>query len=327
MGTVLTKMELLSLLVFLSTAAAGILASPAVSFSCKENFFNWPLYANLTLGCWSESKILFYGNYTCYPLHSSRPCKDVGRLVFLNSSCAETTCRPYKDSSGSRCSYPDVSHEGECKDPGDATACGSILGRRLVPDLFGDYTCQCDRNTGFVEYGGSCQVEYLQGPCEKREQLMMMEKEVECVKNTCYGGNVTWSNGECYPFEFLSNVLPPFKLTQEEYAFVGKNYNLGRVPVFPPENSGSFRNCAYTDSNGYCLVKAKLPEVKKHEDEDFLFLRLKLCAHIDSNGYCLEKKKLPEVKKQEDEDFLFLRLQLFPGISNDSIDKKTRDYE
>jgi len=315
MGTVLTKMELLSLLVFLSTAAAGILASPAVSFSCKENFFNWPLYANLTLGCWSESKILFYGNYTCYPLHSSRPCKDVGRLVFLNSSCAETTCRPYKDSSGSRCSYPDVSHEGECKDPGDATACGSILGRRLVPDLFGDYTCQCDRNTGFVEYGGSCQVEYLQGPCEKREQLMMMEKDVECVKNTCYGGNVTWRNGECYPFEFLSNVLSLRSLrrfTQEEQEFVGKNYNLTRVGrVDPSEFLKEEDKTFFTDS-----------EFRKATGFWGTFTN---CIYILRNGHCLERVKRPEIKKREDEDFLFLRIELFPGISNNSIDKITRD--
>merc|ERR1712106_261406 len=95
----------------IKTPLFRILASIGVSFSCRSNFFNWPLYANQTLGCWSESKILFYRNYACYPLHSSRPCEDVGRLVFLNSSCAETTCRPYKDSSGSQCSSPDVSHE------------------------------------------------------------------------------------------------------------------------------------------------------------------------------------------------------------------------
>ena len=140
-----------------------------------------------------------------------------------------------------------------------------------------------------MEYGGSCQVEYLQGPCEKREQLMMMEKEVECVKNTCYGGNVTWSNGECYPFEILTKAMA-IKLTREEIDFVGKNYNLVSVDTF---SLGTFTNC----------------------------------AHMDSNGDCLEKVKLPEVEKQEDEDFLFLRSELFPGIRNNSIDNITRDYD
>jgi len=250
------------------------------NLSCKENYFNWFIYAKQTLGCWSESEVLFYPEFTCYPLHSSSPCINGSRLVFSNSDCAETTCRPYKDSSGSPCSYPDISHEGECKDPGDATACGSILGRRIVPDLFGDYTCQCDRSIGFVEYGGSCQVEYLQGPCEKREQLVMMEKEVQCVKNTCSGGNVTWSNEECYPFTDLTKVLP-IKLTTEEIAFVNGNYNLASLEPF---SVGTFTNCANKDSNGDCLEKVKLPEVKKQEDEDFLFLRSELFPEINENN-------------------------------------------
>merc|ERR1712106_359288 len=144
------------------------------NLSCKENYFNWFIYAKQTLACWSESEVLFYPlpfqvKFTCDPLHSSSPCTNVSRLVFSNSDCAETTCWPYKDSSGSPCSYPDISHEGECKYPGDATACGSILGRRLVPDLFGDYTCQCDRSIGFVEYSGSCQGSRILHP---REQLV-----------------------------------------------------------------------------------------------------------------------------------------------------------
>ena len=44
-----------------------------------------------------------------------------------------------------------------------------------MPDVFGDYSCQCDRGVGFVEYAGSCHAEYLQGPCEKGEQVVMKE--------------------------------------------------------------------------------------------------------------------------------------------------------
>ena len=67
----------------------------------------------------------------------------------------------------------------QCADPGDAATCGIILGRRLVPDVYGDYSCQCDRGVGFVEYAGSCEAEYLQGPCEKGEQVAMRENRTE----------------------------------------------------------------------------------------------------------------------------------------------------
>ena len=56
-----------------------------------------------------------------------------------------------------------------------------------MPDFFGDYSCQCDMGIGFVEYAGSCQAEYLQGLCEKGEQVLVRENMTECVKNTCPG--------------------------------------------------------------------------------------------------------------------------------------------
>eukprot|EP00091_Calanus_sinicus_P023370 TRINITY_DN7854_c0_g1_i1.p1 TRINITY_DN7854_c0_g1~~TRINITY_DN7854_c0_g1_i1.p1 ORF type:complete len:160 (+),score=29.38 TRINITY_DN7854_c0_g1_i1:87-566(+) len=133
------------------------------------------LYINQTQECWSQGMVLFYPDLSCHPFHSSSPCDEVGRLVLSTGACAETVCCAYSDNAGFPCPYPSVSHNGECADPGDAAACGSILGRRLVPDVFGDYSCQCDKEIGFVEYGGSCQAEYLRGPCRKGEQVVVKE--------------------------------------------------------------------------------------------------------------------------------------------------------
>ena len=91
-----------------------------------------------------------------------------------------------------------MSHHGECADPGDAAACASILGKRLVQDVFGDYSCQYDRRIGFVEYAGSCQVEYLQGLSGKEEQVGVRENRTDCVKNNWPCVEVLFRNGKCY---------------------------------------------------------------------------------------------------------------------------------
>ena len=105
-----------------------------------------------------------------------------------------------------------------------------------MPDVFGDYSCKCDRGIGFVEYGGSCHAEYLQSPCEKGEQVVVKENRAECVKNTCPGDEVLFRNGKCYSYIVLTNALPS-KLTAEEIAFIEGQ--------FPPAAtySGTFTNC------------------------------------------------------------------------------------
>ena len=197
-------------------------------------------------------------------------------ICYLISACAETVCHAYKDNSGSPCPFPSVSHNGECKDPGDAAACGSILGRRLVPDVFGDYSCKCDRGIGFVEYGGLCHAEYLEGPCEKGEQVVVKENRTKCMKNNCPGIAVLFRDGKCYPYDVLTNVLPS-KLTTEEIAFIE-----GQLPLVATYSLGTFNNCAEEDSKGNCLERVVLPKVMEQEDKDFLILRSQLFPEIEN---------------------------------------------
>jgi hypothetical protein len=144
-----------------------------------------------------------------------------------------------------------------------------------VPDVFGDYSCQCDRGIGFVEYAGSCQTEYLQGPCKEGEQVAVRESRTECVKNTCPGVDVLFRNGKCYPYDELTPVLTS-KLTTEEIAFIE-----GQLP--PAATYSTFTNCAKEDSKGICLENVVLPVMKEQEEEDFLVLGYQLFPEIDND--------------------------------------------
>ena len=146
-----------------------------------------------------------------------------------------------------------------------------------MPDVFGDYSCQCDRGIGFVEYAGSCQAEYLQGPCKKGEQVMVRDKRTDCVKNTCPGVEVLFINGKCYPYDELTNVLPS-KLTREEFAFI-----VGQLPTAATYSSGTFTNCVKEDSKGICLENVALPEVKEQEYQDLEILRYLLFPEIENH--------------------------------------------
>jgi hypothetical protein len=197
----------------------------------------------------------------------------------------------------------------QCADPGDAAPCGSILGRRLVPDVFGDYSCKCHRGIGFVEYGGSCHVEYLQGPCEKGEQVMGKKKGTECVKNTCPGEEVLFRDGKCYSYLVLTNALPS-KLTTEEIAFIDDQLSLTDIPV-------SLRTFTKDPSK---LTEEEILFIETQLPESATTLSLGTftnCAKRSSNGNCLEKVALLKMKEQDDEDFLILRSELFPEIDND----------
>ena len=146
-----------------------------------------------------------------------------------------------------------------------------------MPDFFGDYSCQCDMGIGFVEYAGSCQAEYLQGPCEKGEQVLVRENMTECVKNTCPGVEVLFRNGKCYPYDVLTNVLPS-KLTSIEIAFID-----GQLPPAATYSSGTFTNCVKEDSKGTCLKIVALPEVKEQEDQIFIILISLFFPEIDND--------------------------------------------
>merc|ERR1711915_467212 len=71
------------------------------------------------------------------------------------------------------------------------------------------------RSLGFLEFEGSCYLEYLRGPCKDGEQLVMQEKRARCIKNSCGVGQSLWSDGECYEYQ------PSSKLTDEEWQLSG----------------------------------------------------------------------------------------------------------
>lgn len=133
-----------------------------------------------------------------------------------------------------------------------------------MPDVFGDYSCKCDRGMGFVEYCGSCHAEYLQGPCEKGELVVVKEDGAECVKSTCKKGEVMWSDGDCYPYEIPRALFS--KLTSDELKYLAS---------YEPTldlHACTFCNCAMEDSNGKCLTRLPLPGTADNETEDLFKL-------------------------------------------------------
>ena len=71
--------------------------------------------------------------------------------------------------------------------PDDKSVCGMVAGRRLVADLFGEYSCQCSSELGFLELDGQCWPRYLQGPCEPGHQVAKnnSDGEVVCREDSC----------------------------------------------------------------------------------------------------------------------------------------------
>jgi len=224
--------------------------------NCMESYGNWELKRNITIACWNtgEDFALINRNFQCKKLHSL--CEENGgRLVYVpKNGCAETTCRSYSDQEGNVCHYPQVNHMGNCVNPRDPEVCGSVMGKRLVPDLFGDYSCQCARGFGFLEYQGECYPEYRRGPCAENEQLMMSEAgQPRCarVKNTeCKEGQISWEDGNCCSVQIPSILYD--HLTNEERNALD--------PYHEMVLNNSFDNCFVSDGNK-CVKKVSVPEV------------------------------------------------------------------
>ena len=104
----------------------------------------------------------------------------------LLSLCPYTTCREYSDDKNTACSNNTISYQGKCLDPEDPASCGTVAGHRLVPNRFGEYSCQCASALGFLELDGKCWPRYLQGPCGHGYQVAKNnEGEVICRKDPC----------------------------------------------------------------------------------------------------------------------------------------------
>ena len=153
--------------------------------------------------CWQKGMVLRDTDWLCYELNSQGPCGLGQRIVYTKrcqpytshyeykpfcfpSVCPLTTCRLYKDDSNTPCSNNTISYRGNCVNPKDPAACGMVEGRRLVPDLFGEYSCQCSSQLGFLELEGKCWPRYLQGPCEQGHQVAKSsEGKGICREDSC----------------------------------------------------------------------------------------------------------------------------------------------
>ena len=106
-----------------------------------------------------------------------------------------------------------------------------------------------------MEYEGSCHAEYLQGTCEKGEQVVVKEEGTECVMKRCKKGEVMLSDGDCYPPYEIPRALFN-KLTSEEITYFGEM-------DFTVTIYSTFDNCHNKDTNGKCLTTTGLPIVHK----------------------------------------------------------------
>jgi len=139
-----------------------------------------------TQECWQKGMVLRDTDWLCYELNSQGPCGLGQRIVYTKSVCPLTTCRLYKDDSNTPCSNNTISYRGNCVNPKDPAACGMVEGRRLVPDLFGEYSCQCSSQLGFLELEGKCWPRYLQGPCKQGHQVAKSsEGKGVCREDSC----------------------------------------------------------------------------------------------------------------------------------------------
>jgi len=215
---------------------------------CKSNHFNWNLFKTLTLKCWNSGKALKISSYSCTELNGQ--CDEDGRFFYdPNSRCAHLRCKVYTDMDGTVCKFPEVSYNGLCTDPFDKSICGS-LGRRLMPNIFGEYSCQCVRTLGFLEYQGSCYPEYLKGPCGEKEQLILTSSGPECKRNNCQNLEVEWKDGSCVELQHVEN----FKLFTMDEIKVLDPYNITALSVFS--------NCRVkAKETGECLKSMSLPAV------------------------------------------------------------------
>jgi len=133
-----------------------------------------------TQECWQKGMVLRDTDWLCYKLNSQGPCGPNQRIVYTKSVCPLTTCAL------NPCANNTVSYQGNCVDPEDPASCGIVEGRRLVADLFGEYSCQCASSLGFLELEGKCWPRYLQGPCSHGEQVAKSsDDKVLCREDSC----------------------------------------------------------------------------------------------------------------------------------------------
>jgi hypothetical protein len=234
---------------------------------CEEDWGEEGVFQNRMMAhasCWSSGQALWDLLWTCSTLNTRGPCKEGERLVYKRTRCPATKCRFYPED-------PESGASATCTEPG----------RRMVPDHFGDYSCQCDARLGFLELGGSCQPRYLQGSCQPGQQVT----RGGCREDTCASLNnatmakdwVLGANNVC--FILLKLVYDATKatrnLTAEEKALfegdgrvVESSYK--EIVLFSAGGSSdTFSNCKNVASlTGECLQRSGEQDPDRYDTDD-----------------------------------------------------------
>eukprot|EP00092_Neocalanus_flemingeri_P050760 GFUD01058784.1.p1 GENE.GFUD01058784.1~~GFUD01058784.1.p1 ORF type:complete len:307 (+),score=72.32 GFUD01058784.1:3-923(+) len=231
----------------------------------------WKVYRMTNLGCLRQGLVLWPIDYKCYTLHGrGHPCMENQRLVYSDSPCPEAKCLGYASSSGLPCTGGQVSHHGDCVDPEDREQCGGELGRRLVPDMHGSYSCRCSRELGYSEWEGKCYVQYSQGPCKEGEQLEPGVGNPVCKMNPCDVGYFSAGDGFCYFVDTWVDFPGSEKLSQQE-----KTDRTELIKALLGEQAATFctfcnEHCAKKTLEGECINTTLLPEVSPAGEEELL---------------------------------------------------------
>lgn len=274
--------------------------------------------------CWGRGLVTHDSNFECYTLNSQGPCEEGARIVYKeNSTCPQTWCLPYTDQSSTFCSSSNVEFLGSCVDPEDPSLCEHHPGRRLVPDLWGIYSCQCSPSLGFLEIEGECHPKYLQGPCQKGDQVVRgSHGEGVCRHDSCF--NFTTINstmnykdyyeglgGICY------NLLQLFYLRLEslksslssDEILLFKNDSRFKTSSYEEATGLSFGACLETHctcrmvsrNTGDCLETVKLDPNRFNEilDWDHLFEYLET---VDEVKQATKKKRRSQCQSYIDDE-------------------------
>jgi len=242
-----------------------------------------------TQECWQKGMVLRDTDFLCYKLNSQGPCGASQRIAYTKSVCPLTTCRLMTDDSNTPCLNNTISYQGNCVDPEDPAVCGMVKGRRLVADLFGEYSCQCAASLGFLELEGKCWPRYLQGPCSQGNQVAKnSDGKVLCREDSCASlpGQplVLGPRDICYQLQwiFARFLLPNATqlFTQEERALFEEDKRIKNSSSFELNDPALRLPCGATHctcknvarTTGDCLEGVDIVPERFDEKVDFFAL-------------------------------------------------------
>ena len=192
-------------------------------------------------------------------------------FLFCFSPCPEAQCQSYFSSSGVRCKGRKVTYRGACVDPGNIRLCGGRLGRRLIADLHGAYSCKCSRQLGYLESLRECYVQFSRGPCHQGEQLEPGEGKPVCKKNPCRAGYYHGLDRMCHSVAAWEMITGYEQLTGLE-----KKDRSTIIAATDTETAVTYctfcnEHCARRSLAGDCLNTTSLPEVPHLGQEDLIW--------------------------------------------------------